>query len=111
LSAWAATNGVRQPVVPAYCEQAWHMYYLILPSLAKRQALITHLKASGIQAVFHYLPLHLSEYGCRWGSKTGDCPVTEDLSDRLLRLPFHNVLSDEDQTRVIETLQQFTCSP
>ena len=49
------------------CEQAWHMYYVLMPSMESRQALIAHLKGRGILAVFHYLPLHLSEYAKRWG--------------------------------------------
>ena len=84
------------------------MYYLLLPSLAARTALITHLKAWGILAVFHYLPLHLSEYASRWGGKKGDCPVTEDASDRLLRLPFYNALTQDNQSRVIDTIQEFS---
>jgi dTDP-4-amino-4,6-dideoxygalactose transaminase len=78
------------------------MYYLLLPSLEKRQALITHLRKRGIQSVFHYLPLHLSAMGRRFGGQTGLCPVTEDVSDRLLRLPFYNTLDDASQARVIE---------
>ena len=93
--------------MPEWCEQAYHMYYLLLPSLKVRQALIAHLKAHGILAVFHYLPLHLSEYGQRWNGRIGDCPVTEDVSDRLLRLPFYNSLTDDDMERVIETLFSF----
>jgi dTDP-4-amino-4,6-dideoxygalactose transaminase len=54
--------------------------------------------------VFHYLPLHLSEMGRRFGGREGDCPVTESISDRLVRLPFHNHLSDADQDRVIDAI-------
>ena len=111
LASWAAENGVSQPTVPNYCEQAWHMYYLLLPSLESRQKLIMHLKSQGIMAVFHYLPLHLSEYASRWGGKVGDCPVTEDVSDRLLRLPFYNTLSEKDQSRVIDVIRKFACQP
>jgi dTDP-4-amino-4,6-dideoxygalactose transaminase len=107
LADWAQSHGVRQPIVPEHCEQAWHMYYLLMPSLAARQALITHMRAFGVAGVFHYLPLHLSEYAARWGGKAGDCPVTEDVSDRLLRLPFYNQLSEGQQTRVIEALLTF----
>jgi dTDP-4-amino-4,6-dideoxygalactose transaminase len=107
LAGWAADGVIRQPFVPAHCEPAWHMYYLILPSAERRRALIEHLKASGILAVFHYLPLHLSEYGRRFGGLAGACPVTEDFSERLLRLPFFNDLSEADQTRVIGTLHDF----
>jgi dTDP-4-amino-4,6-dideoxygalactose transaminase len=107
LADWCARHGVRQPFVPAHCEQAWHMYYLLLPSLAKRQALIAHLKQRDIHAVFHYLPLHLSEYAARWGGRAGDCPVTEDMSDRLLRLPFFAELSETAQAGVIEAVAAF----
>lgn len=107
LAAWAEMHGVRQPVVPADCEQAYHMYYLLLPSLAARTALIAHLKANGILAVFHYLPLHLSEMGVKYGGRPGDCLVTEDVSERLLRLPFFNGMTEDEQTRVIEALYAF----
>jgi dTDP-4-amino-4,6-dideoxygalactose transaminase len=107
LRSWAEANDVRQPIVPAHCEQAWHMYYLLLPDLEHRQALIGHLKARGILSVFHYLPLHLSEVGRAQGGTPGSCPVTEDLSDRLVRLPFYNELTESDQRRVIEGLLDF----
>ena len=107
LSDWSRTNDVRLPIVPPHCEQAYHMFYLLLPSLAARQALIAHLAAYGILAVFHYLPLHLSKFGLRYGSRAGDLPVTEDISDRLLRLPFFCALSDEEQTRVIKAVSEF----
>ena len=107
LAGWCARTGTRQPIIPAHCEQAYHMYYLLLPSLAARSALINHLKACGILAVFHYLPLHLSEMGRKFGGREGDCPVTEDVSDRLLRLPFYNSLSSGDQDRVISAIRDF----
>jgi len=109
LANWARAQGVRQPIVPAHCDQAWHMYYLLLPSLAARTALIAHLKARGILAVFHYLPLHLSDYARRWGGKPGDCPATEEVSDRLLRLPFFNSMTPDQQDRVIASIQEFAC--
>lgn len=111
LRPWAETYGVRLPVVPAYCEQSYHMFYLLLPSLEIRQALIDHLKAQGILSVFHYLPLHLSDIGRQFGGKEGDCPVTEDISDRLLRLPFYNDLNETDQARVVEVIQKFEPKP
>ena len=109
LAAWAGKQGVRTPYVPAECEQTYHMYYLLLPSLETRQALIRHLKQQGILSVFHYLPLHLSDMGRKYGGKAGDCPVTEDLSDRLLRLPFYNEPTESDQAVVVEALQAFNC--
>jgi len=107
LSEWAHTNGVRLPVVPKHCDQAYHMFYILMPSLEKRQALIEHLKSKSILSVFHYLPLHLSDMGKEFGGKKGDCPVTEDISDRLLRLPFYNTLSEDDQSFVIESILEF----
>lgn len=107
LEDWAETQKIRRPIVPAHCEQAWHMYYLLLPSLEARTALIVHLKARGILAVFHYLPLHLSEYARRWGGQIGACPVTENISDRLLRLPFFNSMTEDQQSAVIAALLDF----
>jgi dTDP-4-amino-4,6-dideoxygalactose transaminase len=107
LTAWSTAHGVQRPYIPPDCEQAYHMYYLLLPDLATRTALITHLKSRDIMAVFHYLPLHLSEYGKRWGGRAGDCPVTETVSDRLLRLPFYYSLAPDQQSRVIEAIHAF----
>jgi dTDP-4-amino-4,6-dideoxygalactose transaminase len=109
LAEWAAEQNVRRPVVPAHCEQAHHMYYLLMPSLEARQGLIAHLRSKGILAVFHYLPLHLSEMGQKFGGNPGDCPVSEDVSDRLVRLPFYVDLSDADQRTVIHAVKSFRC--
>jgi dTDP-4-amino-4,6-dideoxygalactose transaminase len=107
LDDWATRNGIVLPTVPDHCEQAYHMFYVLMPSLEARQALIAHLKAQGILSVFHYLPLHLSDMGRQFGGKPGDCPVTEDVSDRLVRLPFFNDLSDDHQSRVIDAVVAF----
>ena len=63
--------------------------------------------ALGILAVFHYLPLHLSDMGRRLGGCAGQCPVSEDLSERLLRLPFYFELSEKDQDEVISAIKRF----
>jgi dTDP-4-amino-4,6-dideoxygalactose transaminase len=107
LPRWAAGLGIRLPVVPEHCEQPYHLFYLVTASLAQRTRLIAHLKERGVLAVFHYLPLHLSDMGQRFGGKPGDCPVTEDLSDRVLRLPFYTDLSEEDQAYVVDSLRGF----
>jgi dTDP-4-amino-4,6-dideoxygalactose transaminase len=107
LRDWALARDIRCPIVPDGCEQAYHMYYLILPSLAIRQALIAFLKARGIMAVFHYLPLHLSPMGQKLGGRPGDCPVSENMSERLLRLPFFNSFDPESQGRVIDAIRDF----
>jgi dTDP-4-amino-4,6-dideoxygalactose transaminase len=109
LASWAEANDVRLPIIPPECEQTYHMFYVIMPSLESRQALITHLRACGILGVFHYLPLHLSPMGLRFGGRQGDCPVTEELSDRLLRLPFFTGMSSSEQTQVIEAVSGFRC--
>ena len=93
--------------IPPYCEPAYHMTYLLLPSLSARQQLIDHLKSRGILSVFHYLPLHLSDMGRKFGGFQGQCPVTESVSDRLLRLPFYNDLTESEQNEVIETVCSF----
>ncbi|HLO47184.1 MAG TPA: dTDP-4-amino-4,6-dideoxygalactose transaminase [Kamptonema sp.] len=107
LQDWAEKHGIRFPIVPDHCEQAYHMFYLLMPSLEKRQALIAHLKAQNIISAFHYLPLHLSDMGRKFGGKEGDCPVTEDVSDRLLRLPFYNDLTETDLARVVAAICEF----
>lgn len=104
LAAWALRRQVRLPVIPAHCEQPYHMFYLLFPEMAMRQALIAALKAKGILSVFHYLPLHLSKMGRRFGGQPGACPVTESVSDRILRLPFYNTLSEREQDAVIAAL-------
>jgi len=108
LEEWAADNNVGLPVVPAHCDQTYHMFYLVLPSHDDRQALMAHLRQRGIYAVFHYLPLHISPMGQTFGGKAGDCPVTEDTSERLLRLPLFNGFADAQQMEVISALLEFT---
>jgi dTDP-4-amino-4,6-dideoxygalactose transaminase len=108
LQAWAENNNVQQPFIPAHVEQAFHMYYLLLPNLEARQRFIQTLREHEIYTVFHYLPLHLSDMGAKFGGQPGDCPVTESVSERLVRLPFYNDLTETDQARVIETIEKFS---
>ena len=105
--AWAKENGIRLPVVPGHCEQSWHMFYLIMPSLEKRQAFIDHLRECAISAVFHYLPLHLSDYARRWDGKLGDRPITKRVADRLVRLPSYFSHTNAEQESVINAVRQF----
>lgn len=108
LSGWASHNSVQQPIIPRHCQQPYHIYYLLLPSLESRQRLISHLKAQSILSVFHYLPLHLSRMGRLFGGKPGDCPVTEDVSDRLLRLPLYAGMQPDDLERVLSAITNFS---
>ncbi|MCK4271338.1 DegT/DnrJ/EryC1/StrS family aminotransferase, partial [bacterium] len=107
LKEWAQRHGVKLPTIPEHCEQPYHMFYMIMPSYEERQGLIAHLKFRNILAVFHYLPLHLSKMGLRLGGKKGDCPVTENISDRLIRLPFYNELTEAEQEIVVEAIFDF----
>ncbi len=107
LQDWAQMHGVRLPIIPEDCEHSYHMFYMLLPSLEQRQALIDHLKAHDILSVFHYLPLNLSNMGVQFGGKAGDCPVTEDISDRLLRLPLYNSMTEDDMEQVVAALYGF----
>ncbi len=107
LQGWAQENGFKLPFIPLECEQAYHMFYMVAPSAEYRDALISHLKSRGILSVFHYVPLHLSEMGRKVEARKGDCPVTEDFSARLLRLPFYNDLAEEDQARIVDVVTGF----
>jgi len=107
LRDWAPRIGAQLPVVPANRDQTYHMFYLLMPSVDARSRLMAHLKGKGILSVFHYLPLHLSEMGRQFGGREGQCPVTEDISDRLLRLPFFTTLTELQQDHVLEAILEF----
>ncbi|MCL5612345.1 MAG: dTDP-4-amino-4,6-dideoxygalactose transaminase [Chloroflexi bacterium] len=107
LKDWAAKHDIQLPTIPEYCEQAYHMFYMLMPNLDLRQKLIMYLRERNIQSVFHYLPLHLSDMGRKFGGREGDCPVTERVSDQLIRLPFHNALAGSEQEQVIEAILDF----
>jgi dTDP-4-amino-4,6-dideoxygalactose transaminase len=105
LGEWAGEVGAQLPTVPEHCEQSYHMFYVLMPSPEARAALIGHLRDHWILAVFHYLPLHLSDMGQAFGGRPGQCPVTEDVAARLVRLPFYTSLAEPDQARVIEAVR------
>ncbi|NLN75577.1 MAG: dTDP-4-amino-4,6-dideoxygalactose transaminase [Armatimonadetes bacterium] len=104
---WADQSGIRLPIVPNDCVQPYHMFYLLMPSLDVRQKFIQYLASHNIQSVFHYLPLHLSDQGRELGGDKFQCPVTDRVSDQLVRLPFYNDLPIDDQNRVIECIRSF----
>jgi dTDP-4-amino-4,6-dideoxygalactose transaminase len=106
LRDWAAASGVLLPTIPSDCEQSFHMFYVALPDSSSRTALMAHLAANHIAAVTHYVPLHSSPMGRKWGSGTA-CPIADAMSNRLLRLPFHNALTTEDVERVIAAMATF----
>ena len=104
---WAGERGIALPFVPTDYDQAFHMFYLLMQSREQRSRFIQQLRERGVQAVFHYLPLHSAPMGLRLGGRSGQCPVTESVSDRLVRLPFYNSLADEEQERVIAAVLEF----
>jgi len=104
---WSRRHEVRLPAVPAHCQQSYHMFYLLMPSPKQRAMLIAHLRQRGILSVFHYIPLHVSPMGMQLGGRPGLCPIAEDVSERLMRLPFYNGMTEADQTTVIEAIREF----
>lgn len=113
LGDWTDARGIRRPVIPPNCEQAYHMYYLLMPSLDSRTRFIKHLADYDIKAVFHYLPLHLSSFAESKGfgawskERKAECPTAEEVSDRLVRLPFYTDLSAEEHDRVLSAIKRF----
>jgi len=95
------------PQAPAECDASHHMYYVLLPDQETRDRLIAHFRELRIQALFHYVPLHCSPMGARLGYREGAFPRTEQLSGRLLRLPFYPDLSAEQQERVVHGVESF----
>ena len=104
LKDWTDQHGIRRPTIPENCESAHHMYHLVLRSEKDRDGLIDHLKGLGILAVSHYVPLHLSKMGRHFGGRHGMCPVTEEVCPRLIRLPFFNDMTVDEQDQVIDAV-------
>jgi len=107
LEEWAREHSVTLPVVPEHCEQPYHMFYMIMPCPEDRERMIGYLRGEAVYAVFHYLPLHLSQMGLSYGGGNARCPVTEDISGRLIRLPFYNKLTEQEQERIIGAILKF----
>ena len=107
LAAWATQNNVVLPFIPPNCRSAYHLFYLILPTVKNRQKLEAHLAKNGIGSAAHFQPLHSSPMGSRWPA---DCPITEDIAGRLLRLPFYTDLCRGEQDKVIEVVNGFKCT-
>lgn len=100
--AWAAPHEarsmLRRPIVPAHCEHNAHMYYLLLPTLQQRTAFIAGMKERGVGTVFHYIPLHSSPAGLRYARAHGELNVTDNISDRLVRMPLWAGLEEHMDT-------------
>jgi dTDP-4-amino-4,6-dideoxygalactose transaminase len=98
---------VRRPIIPADCQHNAHIYYLLTESLEVRTALMAYLKQQGIQSTFHYVPLHSAPAGLRYGRAAGQLSVTEDLSDRLVRLPLGGAMTMTEASCVVEAVLKF----
>jgi dTDP-4-amino-4,6-dideoxygalactose transaminase len=108
LADWAAEQGVAQPTVPSGCAHPAHLYYLLLPDPVHRRGLLDHLAGQGVRATFHYQPLHAAPAGRRFGRVApGGCPVTENVADRLLRLPLFAGMADWELERVIDVVRSY----
>ena len=94
---------LRRPIIPGHCTHNAHMYYVLLPDLARRTAVIDKLREMQVQSVFHYVPLHSAPAGRKYGRAANDMAVTDDISDRLLRLPMW-VGVEERQTEIIQAV-------
>ena len=95
LASLEEQSKVRRPVIPSDCKINAHMYYLLLPDLERRTAFIETLKKQGIGAVFHYIPLHDSHMGKKYGRISGELQHTHELSERLVRLPLWLGMEDD----------------
>jgi dTDP-4-amino-4,6-dideoxygalactose transaminase len=95
-------------VVPSGSEHPAHLYYLLMPDLRRRQGLIEHLGERGVQAAFHYQPLHDAPAGKRFGRVgPGGCAITSDVADRLVRLPLYPALTPAQTSRVVAAVMSF----
>lgn len=104
LAAVADEHQLSLPCVPPDCEQAHHLFYVLLPDATLRENVLASMRREGVYATFHYVPLHTSPGGQRFAARHTNCPVTEDISARLLRLPFYNNLRAQEAERVVTTL-------
>lgn len=109
LADWAAAEGVRLPHVPLEDVHPAHIFYLLLPDLATRTRFIDHLRADEIQAVFHYVPLGTSPYGAQSSSQVDTCPVSHDVSERLVRLPLYPDLDESSLHHIVGAVREFRC--
>ena len=100
-------NKITLPVIPEECKHNAHIFYFITKSLEERTKLISFLKQNEIQAVFHYIPLHSSPAGIKFGRFDGKDEITTEYSERLIRLPLYYGLKDDDQNKVIENVLKF----
>jgi dTDP-4-amino-4,6-dideoxygalactose transaminase len=96
---------LRRPIIPSDCQHNGHIYYILLNSAEERSRTLTQLNQNGVHSVFHYVPLHSSPAGKRFGRAAGDLALTTSQSERLLRLPMWLGLKESQQQTVCEVLR------
>jgi len=107
LAPLAERGLIRLPVVPQHCSSNYHMFYLLTADIDERTALIEHLGAAGVLAVFHYVPLHSSPFAQSLGVPQTPLPITEEVSARLVRLPMYFDLTDQEVDEVAGLVLDF----
>lgn len=107
LESLEISGQARRPIIPSHCQHNGHIYYLLVQHPDTQMALLDHLKANGVQATFHYVPLHSSPAGQKYGRASGSLAVTEQISDRLVRLPLSAGMTMADAERVVAIVQRF----
>lgn len=106
LKNWSNANNILLPYVPNHCQQSFHMFYIMLPNKRNRDLLINFLLKKRIQAIFHYLPLNLSKV-IKKDFKKNNCPISKNISERILRLPFFNQIKINQLNYIIEEISKF----
>lgn len=107
LADWARRHETTLPTIPEECDSSYHLYHLLMPTDSARDRMLEHLRSRGILGVFHYQALNASPLGQRLGARVGQCPVSEEVSGRLLRLPIFYSLSGEEQSRIVDAITRF----
>ena len=97
---------VRRPIIPPQCQHNAHIYYLLVDSLDTRTQILANLKRAGVQATFHYVPLHSAPAGQKYGRQSGNLIVTEDICDRIVRLPLFANMTFEEADYIVSLIQE-----
>ena len=107
LEKWALLNSVQLPFIPSHCESSYHMFYLIMPNGKSRDNLIAWLEKHKINSVFHYLPLHKSTMSRNFGWNNSKCPITTEISERIIRLPMFFELKTKEIEYIVDKIIGF----
>jgi len=107
LAAWANSIGVQLQSEPTDCQVPSHLFYILMQDLDERTRFLTFTRERGVSSTFHYLPLHSSPAGQQYGSAPFGCPITEDVSNRLVRLPVFSDMSQSEADRVVDVVNEF----